>query len=85
MGLHFIYTVKTGNFIKLINTNKKNQERFAKLTKSGIPELCSVIDRCELDLKHIKNTKGEGTKRKENQNIKAIVQSPEDGDEKKTP
>lgn len=52
------------------------------MTKSGIPELCPVIDRCELDLKHIKNTKGEGTKRKENQNIKAIVQSTEDGDEK---
>jgi len=33
-------------------------------------------------LKHIKNTEGEGTKRKENQNIKAIAQSTEDGDEK---
>ena len=83
MGLHIIYTVKTGDFIKLINTNKENQERFAKFTKSGIPVLCPVIDRHELDLKHIKNTEGKGTKREENQNIKAIAQSIEDEDEKK--
>lgn len=50
--------------MKLVNTSKENWNKFAKFTKSGIPELCPVIDRCELDLKHMKTQKGKEQKEK---------------------
>lgn len=51
--------------MKLVNTNKENWNKFAKFTTSGIPEQCPVIDRCELDSRHTKNTRGRNKKKRE--------------------
>lgn len=51
MSLHFMYTVRIGNFIKLINSMKRIG---TNLLNQAFQELCPVIDRDELGLEHMK-------------------------------
>lgn len=76
-----LYILSELAILSLINTNKE-LKHIAKFATSDIPGQCPVTDRCELDLKHRKNTDGKGTKRKQNQSPQIIAQSIEDESKK---
>lgn len=58
-----MYTVRIGNFIKIINSIKRIGTNLLNLLNQAFQELCPVIGKCELGLKHMKSIGGKGTKR----------------------
>lgn len=58
-----MYIVSIGNFIKTINSIKRIGTNLQNLLNQAFQELCPVIGKCELGLKHMKSIGGKGTKR----------------------